>query len=71
MTNGQMISTLKGLTFGTVVGSKGVEALDMAIKVLKDEPSNPSEQLSIQYSKGYQDGFLAAKELFEEKGEEK
>ena len=46
-----------------------IDALEMAIRVLEDEPSNPSEQLSIQYSKGYQDGFLAAKELFGQKGE--
>lgn len=38
MTEKQMISTLKGLTFGTVVGSKGVEALEMAIKALSQEP---------------------------------
>lgn len=38
MTEKQMISTLKGLTFGTVVGSKGVEALDMAIQALSQEP---------------------------------
>jgi len=30
-----MISTLKGLTFGTVVGSKGVEAVEMAISALE------------------------------------
>lgn len=38
MTEKQMISTLKGLTFGTVVGSKGVEALEMAIQALSQEP---------------------------------
>ena len=38
MTEKQMISTLKGLTFGTVVGSKGVEALELAIKALSQEP---------------------------------
>lgn len=36
MTDKQMISTLKSLTFGTVVGSKGVEALDMAIKAAEN-----------------------------------
>lgn len=38
MTKKQMISTLRGMNFGTVIGSKGDEALRMAIAELEQEP---------------------------------
>ena len=38
MTRKQMISTLRGMSFGTVIGSKGDEALRMAISALEQEP---------------------------------
>ena len=51
MTEKQMISTLKGLTFGTVVGSKGEEALKMAISALEQE-----QDMTIAYLMGkYED----------------
>ena len=40
MTRKQMISTLRGMNFGTVIGSKGDEALRMAIDALEQEPTD-------------------------------
>ena len=38
MTREQMISTLRGMDFGSTIGSKGDEALRMAIAELEQEP---------------------------------
>ena len=38
MTREQMISTLRGMDFGSTIGSKGDEALRMAIAELEQQP---------------------------------
>ena len=57
MTREQMISTLRGMDFGSTIGSKGDEALRMAIAEL-EQPCDDDRQkeITLAFTEGYMKG---------------
>ena len=63
----ELLESLNTLSEYDIANSSRLKnALKIAVTVLEERTVTYSEAMSLQYAKGYQDGFLKAKEIFEE-----